>query len=186
MQSGRIDPSTVPGWGVDADPDNDPTYPFRDRSKDDHEGSDWERPPIQETDLEILQSIEHKRRPAVVGTSVQPHGLSGVIRRGAYKYSESHWAHWLMLMGADRINVVEGVLHDLTRLKVPNVPKEMGMRAELRHNKKGFAKKLAVTLALTGVAVALANRRKGGDGEDEQKRLPPQQKLLPPPDADRR
>lgn len=155
------DRSTIPGWGVDADPENDPTYPYRDRGRDDHSGH-WARPPVQEGEIEILQSIEHKQQPAVFGTSVPPSGLSGVLRRGAFKYSESHWAHWLMLMGADRVNVVEGVLQDLARLKVPNVPAEMGMRSEWRHNRKGLVTKLAVTAAVSAAAVALWRSRKSG------------------------
>jgi hypothetical protein len=30
--AGVVDTSTIVGWGVDADPRNDPTYPYRDRS----------------------------------------------------------------------------------------------------------------------------------------------------------
>ena len=40
-----IDATTVNGWGVDADPENDPTYPYRQREKDDHSGK-WQRPPV--------------------------------------------------------------------------------------------------------------------------------------------
>jgi hypothetical protein len=93
---------------VDANPRNDPTYPMRDRSQDDGPGMTWRRPPLQSAEIEILTSIEHNRLPAVLGTSIPPSGLSGVIRRAAFKYSESQWAHWLLLMLADRINVVEG------------------------------------------------------------------------------
>lgn len=32
ITSQAIDPVDVNGWGVDADPQNDPTYPMRDRS----------------------------------------------------------------------------------------------------------------------------------------------------------
>jgi hypothetical protein len=32
MRANAVDTSTIPGWGVDADPENDPTYPIRDRS----------------------------------------------------------------------------------------------------------------------------------------------------------
>jgi hypothetical protein len=99
----------IPGWGVDADPRNDPTYPMRDRSQDDSPGMNWTRPTQQSTDVEILQSIEHERRPAVFGASTPPTGLSGAIRRRAFAYSESQWAHWLLLMAADRINAVEGL-----------------------------------------------------------------------------
>jgi hypothetical protein len=164
-----IDPSAVTGWGVDADPANDPTYPYRDRAADEGLTSDWRRPPLQGTDVEILQSIEHIRRPAVFGTSTPPRGLSGVIRRGAFRYSESHWFHWLMLMGADRINVVEGVLEDLARGKIPNVPGEMGIRSELRYNKSGFARKVAVTALLAGGTYALLRARRA---RRERKALP--------------
>ncbi|HEY0113710.1 MAG TPA: hypothetical protein VGB59_11260 [Allosphingosinicella sp.] len=153
------DRSAIPGWGVDADPSNDPTYPYRDRSRDDHSG-EWARPPVQSSDVEILQSIEHKRQPAVFGTSTPPSGLSGMIRRGAFKYSESHWAHWLMLMGADRINVVEGVLQDLSRGKIPNIPAEMGMRSEWQHNRKGLVTKVGAMVAVSGLAYLLLSRRK--------------------------
>lgn len=161
--SDRIDPSTVPGWGVDADPKNDPTYPMRDRSADDGLRADWPRPAAQRTDIEILQSIEHNRRPAVFGTSSPPRGLSGVIRRGAFTYSESHWLHWLMLMGADRIDMVEGILDDLVHGKVPNIPAEMGLRAEWQHNKGGLLMKLAATAAVTAAVVALARGRREPD-----------------------
>jgi hypothetical protein len=161
------DPATIPGWGVDADPDNDPTYPYRDRSKDDHSG-EWARPPVQTSDVEILQSIEHKQRPAVFGTSTPPSGLSGMIRRVAFGYSESHWFHWLMLMGADRINVVEGVVQDLARAKIPNIPAEMGIRSEWKHNKQGLAKKVVVVGAVSVAAYALFRWSRSGDGGKER------------------
>jgi hypothetical protein len=155
-----IDPASVVGWGVDADPENDPTYPYRDRSKDEGLTKDWERPPLQDSDVEILQSIEHIRRPAVFGTSSPPSAISGMMRRAAFRWSESNWLHWLILMGADRVNVVEGIVGDLARAKIPNIPAEMGIRSEWRHNKTGLAKKVAVAAAITGGAVLLAKRRR--------------------------
>ena len=163
MEDTKKDYSQITGWGVDADPKNDPTYPYRDRSQDDGLAMNWERPPQQQPDVEILTSIEHNRLPSVVGTSTPPSGLSGVIRRQAFRYSESNWMHWLMLIGADRINVVEGVLQDLGRGKIPNIPAEMGIRSELKHNKSGFAKKVAVAAALSAVVILLSRRR----GKDE-------------------
>ena len=159
-----IDPSAIPGWGIDADPENDPTYPYRDRSADEGLRSDWTRPPQQHSDVELLQSIEHKRTPAVFGTSTPPSGLSGMLRRVAFTYSESHWAHWLMLMGADRINVVEGIAQDLARGTIPNIPGEMGMRSEWRHNRSGLLMKLGVAAAATAaVAVLVARRRNSAE-----------------------
>lgn len=154
----RIDTATVPGWGVDADPENDPAYPMRHTEEMETRGLNWQRSAIQDSEVEVLQSIEHNRRPAVIGTSAPPQGLSGVVRRAAFKRSESDWFHWLMLMSADRLSVAEGVVQDLRRGRVPNVPAEMGARAEWRHNKKGLAIKSVVMLAI-GATLVTALRR---------------------------
>ncbi len=143
------------GWGVDADPANDPTYPMRDVSRESKGGLDWQRPTLQEEQVEVLRSTEHNRRPAVYGTSSPPSGLSGVIRRKAFRKSEGKWSHWLMLLAADRINVIEGIGDDLLRGRIPNIPAEMGIRSELQHNMPGFIRKVAVTGAVLAVITAL-------------------------------
>jgi hypothetical protein len=162
--SGPVDTSSIIGWGVDANPQNDPTYPYRDRSGDDHSG-EWDRPAQQQATVELLQSVEHKQTPAVFGTSSPPAYLSGAMRRLAFRWSESNWAHWMILMGADRVNMVEGLVEDLARAKVPNIPKEMGVPAEWRHNKKGLAIKLGIAAAIGGALFAWA---RSGSGKDEK------------------
>jgi hypothetical protein len=166
-----IDPQSVVGWGVDADPRNDPTYPYRDRSADKGLKQHWEPPSPQESQVEILQSVEYVRRPSVFGTSTPPQGISGVIRRVAFRWSESNWLHWLLLMGADRINVVEGVMEDLTHGKIPNIPAEMGARAEWRHNRMGFVTKSAAVLGVAAGVFALARwARSSATSEDSTTR----------------
>ncbi|CAO4154285.1 hypothetical protein [Methylorubrum extorquens] len=165
MRNLPIDPSNVPGWGIDANPENDPTYPMRDRSHEDKRGMSWERPPQQKETVEILQSIERNNLTAVFGTSTPPSGVSGMIRRQAFRYSESEWAHWLMLMAADRVNVVEGLVEDLGRGRVPNIPGEMGIRSELEHNRLGLMRKALVAGAVVGLgilAVRIASADRGG------------------------
>lgn len=126
MEYPLIDPSRVRGWGVDADPKNDPTYPMKHRTDGEHAGYSWERPPQQPVNVEVLHSNERPNLPAVFGTSTPPSGLSGILRRFAFRYSESSYAHWLPLVLADRVNVVEGFLHDLAGGRVPNVFAERG------------------------------------------------------------
>jgi hypothetical protein len=155
MSKQLVDTSTIPGWGGDADANNDPTYPMRHIDEQETRGLSWTRPAQQQPDVEVLRSIEYNRLPAVVGTSTPPSGLSGAIRRYAFRRSESDWWHWLLLMGADRINVVEGVVEDLAHGKVPNIPGEMGVRAEWRHNKKGLAIKTGATLAVGALLFAV-------------------------------
>ena len=167
MTKTLVDTASIPGWGVDADPENDPTYPMRHIQDQQSRGLTWHRPAQQEPSVEILQSIEHNRLPAVLGTSTPPSGFSGMIRRYAFRRSESDWWHWLLLMGADRLNVVEGVVQDLAHGKVPNIPAELGWRAELRHNPSGLAKKTGVA-AIIGLGIfAWARRRKQARRQDD-------------------
>jgi len=167
MEERRVDPSQVKGWGVDADRGNDPTYPMKRRNDGEHEGYSWERPAQQPSDVEVLHSNERPNLSAAFGTSTPPAGLSGVIRRFAFNYSESSYGHWLPLMLADRVGVVEGYLEDLSRGHVPNVFAERGWKAEWKHNRKGLVTRVAVGAVLATAAVALL---RGGSDEPKPKR----------------
>lgn len=179
MKVRSVDTSRIPGWGVDADPKNDPTYPMRNIEADDKGGMNWQRPPQQEPTVEILCSIERNNLSAVFGTSTPPRGLSGMIRRRAFRYSEAEWAHWFMLMAADRVNVVEGIVQDLGRGRVPNIPAEMGIRSEIQHNPTGLLKKVVIsgavlTLAAAATHMLVSSRRNGkssrSDAENSARR----------------
>jgi hypothetical protein len=100
IEQTSVDPSQVKGWGVDADRGNDPTYPMKRRNDGEHEGYSWERPTQQQSDVEVLHSIERPNVSAAFGTSTPRACLSGVIRRFAFRYSESSYGHWLPLMPA--------------------------------------------------------------------------------------
>ena len=71
----------IKGWGVDADPKNDPTYPMKHRTNEEHAGYSWVRPSQQPVNIEVLHSNERPNVTAVFGTSSPPSGLSGMIRR---------------------------------------------------------------------------------------------------------
>src|SRR4028119_2532802 len=150
-----IDPSQVKGWGVDADPKNDPTYPMKNRNDGEHAGYSWERPPQQPVTIEVLHSNERPDVTSVFGTSTPPSALSGVIRRMAFKYSESSYGHWLPLMLADRVSVVEGIVGDLKQGHVPNVLAERGWNAEWKHNRDRLLGRVVVGANLVSAAVGL-------------------------------
>lgn len=154
--------STINGWGIDADPQNDPTYPMKHRTESGQEGSTWERPTQQQEDVEVLKSIERPSLPAVFGTSTPPSGLSGMIRRYAFKYSESHYGHWLPLLLADRVNSVEGIIEDIAKGKVPNIFAESGWAAQWKYNKPALVRKVAIMSIATVGLIAYLNRDKGG------------------------
>lgn len=143
----------IKGWGTDADPENDPAYPIKIRTNEEQEGYNWERPPQQPVDVEVLHSNERPNVTAVFGTSAPPSGLSGKIRRYAFRYSESSYGHWLPLMLADRINVFEGIIDDLKKGYVPNIFAERGWKAEWKYNRAEFVRKIGVGVLVTSAIV---------------------------------
>jgi hypothetical protein len=160
----------IKGWGIDADPENDPTYPMKHRTNGEHAGYSWERPQQQPLTVEILHSNERPNVTAVFGTSTPPSGLSGVIRRLAFNYSESSYGHWLPLMLADRVNMVEGVLDDLAHGHIPNIIEERGLKAEWQHNRPNLVGKLLVGAVITTAAVVYLRGR--GEDDDREERPP--------------
>lgn len=150
----------INGWGVDADPKNEPTYPMKNWTGDDHERLNYERPPQQPVTVEVLHSNVRPNVTAVFGTSSPPSGLSGAIRRYAFRFTESEYGHWLPLLIADRVNVVEGIVDDLKRGYVPNVFAERGWKAEWKYNPKGLAQKVIIGAVVTTVVISLLSRKK--------------------------
>ncbi|WP_285269045.1 hypothetical protein [Kaistella rhinocerotis] len=158
--------SQIKGWGIDADPENDPVYPMKKRNNAEHEGYAWDRPAQQQDDVEILKSVERPNLTAVFGTASPPEGLNGKLREIAFKYSESSYGRWLPLVLADRVGVVEGILDDFKKGHIPNIFNELGWGAELKHNKKGFILKMALIAAGTAVAVSLLTSKKKAEDEE--------------------
>jgi hypothetical protein len=149
----------IKGWGIDANPMDVPAYPMKHRTENDNKGMIWQRPSQQVPTVEVLHSNERPTLSAVFGTPNPPTGLSGEIRRFAFKYSESKIQHWIALLIADRINMFEGIADDFKKGHVPNIFAELGGKSEIKHNPKGFARKLLVGFALGAVIVAVAKRK---------------------------
>jgi hypothetical protein len=151
--------SRIPGWGSDLEPARRPGVP---RDKAPAIGPETLYPPIprQISSVKIHKSTEHGRLTPVFGTSCPPTGLSGRLRDIGYQYSEGRMARWLTLMLADRVDMVEDLFRDLAHGRIPNIPKEMGIKSELRYNAAGFARKLAITAACTAAVVALWRMRR--------------------------
>ena len=150
--------SHIQGWGADLNRKNRPGVPMErtpPRYTDAKEGV----PEQQPERTEVLVSPERPGITPLFGTVQPPSGLSGMIRRAAFKSTENDLRHWMLLLLADRVNVVEGVVDDLAHGKVPNVFAEMGLQAEWKHNPGGLVKKAAIATAVVGTAWYLLNRR---------------------------
>jgi hypothetical protein len=164
--------TSIPGWGVDRDPANRPAVP-KERFNP-NTGAHWTMPEHQPALYEREKSTEHAMVTPVFGTSCPPRGLSGVVRRFAYRrFSEGQSAHWLLLMLGDRIDVIESNVGDLFKGRPDNFFAEMGLGAEFKrhglHSRVGrgrndtkhlpidllmFAAKLAI---VGGAAFAIAS-----------------------------
>lgn len=159
-KSKETDYSHIKGWGIDADPENDPAYPIKKRTNEEHRGYDWERPEQQPEDVEILKSVERPNLTATFGTASPPKGLNGEIRKFAFKYSESSYGRWLPLVLADRVGAIEGVVEDLKKGHLPNIFAERGWGAEWKHNRKNFLLKIVAAAVVTTVAVRILSSKK--------------------------
>src|ERR687889_174112 len=124
----------IPGWGVDLDPRDRPSVP-REKFDPDLNGAHWEFPERQPEKWPRERSIEHEFLTPVFGTSCPPRGLSGVIRKYAYRrYSEARAAHWLLLLVADRVDAKESLLRSLLSTRPDNPVTETGVLSEFSHH----------------------------------------------------
>jgi len=119
----------IPGWGVDLDRTTRPAVPKEKPNAT--TGAHWDFPERQAPRWPRERSPEHKFLTPVFGTSCPPRGLSGAVRTYAYRYSEGRARHWLLLMLADRIDVIETNLRDLVRGRPDNLVTEYGVAAEI-------------------------------------------------------
>ena len=124
----------IPGWGVDLDPKDRPSVP-RERFDPHLNGAHWHFPQNQPETWPRERSIEHKFLTPVFGTSCPPKGVSGMMRKYAYRrFSEGRAAHWLILMAADRVDSLGSHLQSLLTLHPDNPITETGVLSEFTHH----------------------------------------------------
>jgi hypothetical protein len=160
-QRPKRDLSHIQGWGADLDHANRPAYPME-RTPPRLDNVHWDVPEQQPVNIKVHHSIERPDITPVFGTSTPPTGWSGKIRDFAFTLSENDIRHWLLLLFADRVNVVEGIGQDLREGHIPNVLSEMGIRAELKHNPVGLAAKVLVVGGVIGLFYGMRQRKKLG------------------------
>jgi hypothetical protein len=124
---------TIPGWGADLDPKDRPAVP-KEQFNPGGTGAHWDFPERQPERWPREKSPEHKFLTPVFGTACPPKGLSGIIRRYAYTLSEGRLAHWLLLIGADRVDVIESRVEALLRGRPDNPITETGILSEFKRN----------------------------------------------------
>ena len=122
----------IPGWGVDLDPADRPSVP-RERFDPDASGAHWEFPDRQPENRPRERSVEHLQLTPVFGTSCPPKGVSGAMRKYAYRrFSEGRAAHWVILVAADRVDSFGSHLRSFLTLRPDNPITETGVLSELK------------------------------------------------------
>ena len=123
----------IPGWGVDLDWRDRPAVPMEDFDPG-ATNAHWDFPERQPEKWPREMSPEHGILPPVFGTACPPRGISGAIRKYAYTLSEGRTSHWMLLMLADRIDVMESRVEAVGEGRPDNPLSETGIVAELRHH----------------------------------------------------
>jgi len=121
----------VNGWGADLDPANRPSIPRElpsDVTTVRGDVRDWQTP-----HQKIYLSVEHPNLTPVFGTSCPPRGLSKLLRDYAYQFGEGANRHWMTLMLADRVNILESMVSEAFRGRPDNYIKEKGWAAKVKY-----------------------------------------------------
>lgn len=126
----------IPGWGADLDPADRPQVP-RERFDPGATGAHWDFPERQPELEPRERSIEHGMLPPVFGTSVPRRGLSGKLRSFAYTLGEGRASRWILLLGADRVDVLENRVKALVSGDPAGVHLATGLTTEVTHDGVG-------------------------------------------------
>lgn len=156
------DYKSIDGWGADLDPANRPAYP-----KELPSNVKTVRGDVRDKQVpkhRIHMSNEHPDLAPAFGTSCPPRGLSGLLRDYAYEFGEATNRHWLTLVLADRVDMVEHLISDALMGKPDRWIKEKAWGTRLSHasadQKKNYMLVGAVAMAAIGFGIAFSAQSK--------------------------
>ena len=150
----------IPGWGVDLDPANRPMSQKELPSNVHTVRGDvrhWQKPTMK-----IHVSNEHPDITPVFGTSCPPRGLSGLLRDYAFEYGEATNRHWMTLILADRVGMVESMVTEALHGRPDRYIQEKGWSAYRKYGMPPMDSRrtamVAGVTALSAIALALVLR----------------------------
>ena len=77
----------------------------------------WQVPDRQAVDgVEVIKDAQRDQLTPTFGTGPEPRGLSGVLRRAAYRIPDYEVKRWALLLFADRLDAIEGKALRLTAM----------------------------------------------------------------------
>ncbi len=107
------------GRAVDESPDRRPGVPMEYDPPHAIGAAHWTEPARQPDPGWVLKRKGLDQLTPVFGTAVPPRGLSGALRRAAYRIADHENAHWMLLLLADRVDALEHHPQRLLRLALP-------------------------------------------------------------------
>ncbi|HYZ89545.1 MAG TPA: hypothetical protein VE620_09640, partial [Myxococcales bacterium] len=112
-QRQRIEHANEPVYGSDLPGPSRPGVPMETQPRPLTPTVHWRDPERQPPNPRVTKRRELTQLTPVYSSALPPRGISGVLRRAAYRIPESHPQHFMLLMLADRVDVLE---HRLFRL----------------------------------------------------------------------
>jgi hypothetical protein len=114
MSHTKVDIDQVPGAGIDLPRSRRPGSPMESALRD-AAGAQGNPIARQAVSGEILKRADLRELTPVFGTAQPPQGLSGILRRYAYKIPDHQPRHWAVLFLADRVDVYESAVDEAFR-----------------------------------------------------------------------
>lgn len=153
----------INGWGADLDPKDRPSVPKELPSDVKTVRGDVKHRQVPRS--KVFRSNEHPDLTPVFGDTCPPSGLSGLLRGYAYQFGEATNRHWLTLVLADRVNILERLVGDALTGKPDRYVKEKQWGTKLKHD-ADLRRTLTIGAAVVGavvVGLALNNVMKDND-----------------------
>ena len=112
-QRQRLEHANEPVYGADLSRSERPGVPMETEPRAITATVHWSDPERQRPDRRVTKRVELRQLTPVFSSANPPRGFSGVLRRAAYRIPETRPKHFMMLMLADRVDVLE---HRFARL----------------------------------------------------------------------
>jgi len=123
--------SQVLGWGADRRRDERPGVPRESPTPEPVGRTHWSVPDPQ-LSRPVPVVAAGRRLTPVYSTSVPPRGLSGALRKLAYRYPDWYVRRWAVLRVADRVDVIEHTPASLAKALGAAVLFAVGLEAARR------------------------------------------------------
>lgn len=127
------------GAGADARMGERPGVPMEKEPPEPAGNAHWITPDRMPDPGYVLKRKGLDELTPVFGTTVPPRGLSGLMRTAAYEIPEHFTSHWLLLLAADRVDVLE----DRLKRYLPFALAAGGLYLAFRPRRKTLFRRLA-------------------------------------------